>query len=148
MERLDEFSKLLAESVSRRESLRRIGDLCSRRGTQLSGTGDCLGCPARSVRRLLPGVFHQDSAEPMPGGLPRVQRQHQPTLWNLRSLCLLPHVGGLLQRDMHRREFGFEQLRCLRKRLSRIDAVLQSGHLYCDCVCRRSDIVRRCLRQH
>ena len=84
----------------------------------------------------------------MPGGLPRVQRQHQPPLWNLRSLFLLPHVVGMLQRDMHRCEFGSEQLRRLRIRLPRVNAVLQSRHLCCDCVCRRSDILRRCLRQH
>ena len=56
----------------------------------------------------------------MPGSLPRMQRQHQPPLWNLRSLRLLPHVGGLLQRDMHFCEFGSAQLRRLRKRLPRI----------------------------
>ena len=84
----------------------------------------------------------------MPGGLPGVQRQYQSPLWNLRSLRLLPHVGRLLQRDMHHREFGCEQLRRLRKHLPRIDTVLRSGRLYLECVCLGSDIVRRCLRRH
>ena len=65
----------------------------------------------------------------MPGGLPRVQRQHQPPLWKLRSLRLLPLGDGLLQRGMHRCEFGSAQLRCLRKRLPRIGADLQSGDM-------------------
>jgi hypothetical protein len=84
----------------------------------------------------------------MPGGLPRMQRQHQPPLRNLRSLRLLHHVSGLLQRSMHQREIGFTQLRRLRKRLPRIDAYLQSGRLCFDRVCRRSDILRWGLRQH
>ena len=84
----------------------------------------------------------------MPGGLPRVQRQHEPALWTLRSLRLLPHVGRLLQRNMHQREFGSTQLRRVRKRLPRVGALLQSGHLYFDRVWRRSDIVQRSLRQH
>ena len=50
----------------------------------------------------------------MPGGLPGVQRQHESSLWKLRSLRLLPHVGRMLQRDMHRCEFGPAQLRRLR----------------------------------
>ena len=65
----------------------------------------------------------------MRGGLPGVQRQHQPPLWKLRSLRLLPHVGGLLQRDMHHCEFGFAQLRRLRKRLPRIDPDLHPGDM-------------------
>ena len=60
----------------------------------------------------------------MPGGLSRLQRQHQPTLWKLRSLCLLRFGVGLLQRDMHRCEFGSEQLRRLRICLSRNGAEL------------------------
>ena len=84
----------------------------------------------------------------MPGGLPGVQRQHQPPLWKLRKLHLLRHGDGLLQRDMHRSEFGSVQLRRLRKRLPRIVALLQSGCLYCEWVCRRSDILRRCLLRH
>ena len=84
----------------------------------------------------------------MRGGLPRLQRQHQSTLWNLWIRCLLPHVGRLLQRDMHPREFRFAQLRRMRQRLRRIDTDLQSGRLYCDYVCRRPDILRRSLRQH
>jgi hypothetical protein len=51
----------------------------------------------------------------MPGGLPRVQRQHQPNLWKLRSLCLLPHVVGMLQRDMHQSEQQLRPLRRLRR---------------------------------
>ena len=73
-----------------------------------------LGCWAGSVHSLLPVVSHQEQAKPMPGGLPGVQRQHQPTLWKLRSLCLLFRIDGVLQRDMHRCEFGSEQLRRLR----------------------------------
>ena len=65
----------------------------------------------------------------MRGGLPRLQWQHQPPLWKLRILCLLPHVGRLLQWDMHHREFGFAQLRRLRKCLRRIDAGLHPGDL-------------------
>jgi hypothetical protein len=65
----------------------------------------------------------------MSGGLPRLQRQHQPTLWKLWSLRLLRDGNGLLQRDMHRREFGCEQLRCLRKRLWRIDPALHPGDM-------------------
>ena len=84
----------------------------------------------------------------MRGGLPRLQRQHQPPLWKLRILCLLPHVVGMLQRGTHHREFGSEQLRRLRKRLPRIGALLQSGRLYFERVCRRSDILRRSLRKH
>src|SRR3954453_9404130 len=129
MERLDEFSKLLAESVSRRETLRRLGDLCNRRITRPFWIWDRLGCPAGSLRRLLSGMLQQGSAESMPGSLPRVQRQHQPTLWKLRSVRLLPHVGRLLQRNMHRCEFGSAQLRCLRKRLPRISPDLQPGCL-------------------
>ena len=84
----------------------------------------------------------------MPGSLPGVQRQHQPPLWKLRSLCLLRHVGGVLQWNMHRGEFRSEQLRRLWKRLSSIGAVLQSGRLYRECVRLGSNILRRCLRQH
>ena len=124
MERLDELSKLLARvGVAARIAAEHRGRF-SRRGTQYSGAGDRLGCPAGSVRGLLPVVSHQDEAESMPGGLPGVQRQHQPPLWKLRNLRLLPHGDGLLQRDMHRPEFGSEQLRRLRKRLRRIDADL------------------------
>ena len=65
----------------------------------------------------------------MPNGVPRVQRQHQPPLWNLRILRLLPHVGRLLQRDMHHREFGFAKLRRLRKRLRRLDPGLHPGDM-------------------
>ena len=65
----------------------------------------------------------------MPRGMPRVQRQHQPTLWKLRSLRLLRLVGRLLQRDMHLREFGSKQLRRLRQRLPCIDAHLQPGDM-------------------
>ena len=65
----------------------------------------------------------------MPGSLPRMQRQHQPTLRKLRSVRLLPHVGRLLQRNMHRCEFGFEQLRRMRTRLPRIGAVLHPGDM-------------------
>ena len=57
----------------------------------------------------------------MPLRLPRLQRQHQSPLWKLWSLCLLRDRGGVLQRDMHKREFGFEQLRRLRKHLPRIN---------------------------
>ena len=89
-----------------------------------SGAGDRLGCPAGSVHSLLPVVSHQEEAEPMPGGLPGVQRQHQPPLWKLWNLRLLPHGDGLLQRDLHLPEFGSEQLRRLRKRLRRIGPVL------------------------
>ena len=60
----------------------------------------------------------------MPGSLPRVQRQHQPTLWKLWSLRLLRRGDGMLQRDMHLSEFGFAQLRRLRKRLRRTGANL------------------------
>jgi hypothetical protein len=60
----------------------------------------------------------------MPGGLPGVQRQHQPSLWELRKRRLLSDGDGLLQRDMYQREFRSEQLRRLRKRLPRIDANL------------------------
>ena len=60
----------------------------------------------------------------MPGGLPGVQRQHQPPLWKLRSLRLLRLWNGLLQRDMHRCEFRSEQLRRLRIRLRRADTDL------------------------
>ena len=60
----------------------------------------------------------------MPGGLPCVQRQHQPTLRKLRSLRLLHHVGRMLQREVHRIEFRSEKLRCVRICLSRIDANL------------------------
>jgi len=60
----------------------------------------------------------------MPGRLPVGQRQHQPPLWKLRKLRLLPHGDGLLQRDLHLPEFGCEQLRRLRVRLRRIDADL------------------------
>ena len=72
-------------------------------------------------------VLQQDAAESMPGGLPGVQRQHQPPLWKLRSLRLLSHGDGLLQRDMHLREFGSAQLRRLRKRLRRIDPICNQG---------------------
>ena len=65
----------------------------------------------------------------MRGGLPRLQRQYQSTLWNLWVLCLLPNVGGLLQWGLHRCEFGFEKLRRLRKYLPRIDPGLQSGDM-------------------
>ena len=88
-----------------------------------------MGCPAGSVRRFLSGVLQQGSAESMPGGLPRVQRQHQPPLRKLRSVRLLPHVGRLLQRNMHRCEFGSAQLRRLRKRLPRIDSGLRPGDM-------------------
>jgi hypothetical protein len=62
-------------------------------------------------------VSHQEEAQPMLGGLPGVQRQHQPTVWKLWSLCLLPIGVCLLQWDMHGPEFGREQLRRLRIRL-------------------------------
>jgi hypothetical protein len=62
-------------------------------------------------------------------GLPGLQQQHQPTLWKLRELRLLPQVGCLLQRDLHLTHFGFEQLRCLRIRLCRIISVLHPGHM-------------------
>jgi hypothetical protein len=65
----------------------------------------------------------------MRGGLPGVQWQHQPTLWKLRSLYMLPLGDGLLQRDLHLREFRSEQLRRLRKRLPRIDPDLQPGRM-------------------
>jgi hypothetical protein len=65
----------------------------------------------------------------MRGGLPRVQRQHQPPLWKLRRLCLLRHWSSLLQRDMHLPEFGSEQLWRLRKRLPRIDPGLYPGDM-------------------
>ena len=68
----------------------------------------------------------------MPGGLPSVQRQHQPTLWKLRKLLRLHYGDGLLQRGMHQRDFGSEQLRRLRKRLPRIGSDVQSGRLYCE----------------
>ena len=80
----------------------------------------------------------------MPGSLPGVQRQHQPTLWKLRSLRLLPHVVGVLQRDMHRREFGSSQLRRLRKRLRRIDPALHPGHMR-QLPADRANILQRCL---
>jgi len=48
MERLDEFSKLLAESVSRRESLRRIGAVLA--GTVLSSLGVGTAWAARPDR--------------------------------------------------------------------------------------------------
>jgi hypothetical protein len=60
----------------------------------------------------------------MPGGLPKVQRQHLPPLWKLRNLRLLRQVGDLLQRDMHPSELGFAKLRRLRKRLRLTDPVL------------------------
>jgi hypothetical protein len=63
----------------------------------------------------------------MPSGLPGVQRQHQPTLWKLWSLRLLPHRDGLLQRLVHLPEFGSEQLRRLRVRLPRIDPYMYRG---------------------
>ena len=93
MERLDEFSKLLAESVSRRESLRRIGAVLA--GTVLSSLGVGTAWAARPDRC---GAFcrwcsTKAQRNSMPGGLPRVQRQHQPPLWKLRSLRLLPLVG-------------------------------------------------------
>ena len=88
-----------------------------------------MGCPAGSLRRLLPVVPQQGSAESMPGGLPGVQRQHQPPLWKLRSLCLLPHGDSLLQRGMHELEFGSAQLRRLRIRLCRVGANLQPGDM-------------------
>ena len=80
----------------------------------------------------------------MPGGLPRLQRQHQPTLWKLWSVRLLPHVFGLLQRNMHRCEFGSAQLRHLRKRLPRIDPALHPGDMRQLPVV-RSNILQRCL---
>ena len=69
-------------------------------------------------------VLQQGSAESMPRGLPRVQRQHQPPLRKLWSLRLLHRGDGMLQRDMYPREFGPEQLRRLRKRLPCIRADL------------------------
>ena len=124
MERLDELSKLLAVScVAARIAAEHRGRF-GRRGTQHSGAEYRLGCQAGSVHSLLPVVSHQEEAEPMRGGLPGVQRQHQPPLWKLWRLRLLSDGGGLLQRDMHGPEFGSEQLRRLRKRLPRIDADL------------------------
>ena len=73
---------------------------------------------------FLPVVSHQEAAESMRGGLPIVQRQHQPTLWKLRKLRLLPHRDGLLRRDMHLAEFGSTQLRRLWIRLWRCDPEL------------------------
>jgi hypothetical protein len=86
----------------------------SRHGTQFSGGGDRLGCPAGSVRRLLPVVLQQGAAESMPGGLPRLQRQHQPPLWKLRSLRLLPHGDNLLQRFVRQSRQRRRPLRRLR----------------------------------
>jgi len=60
----------------------------------------------------------------MPGGVPGLQRQYQSPLWNLRSVRLLPHIVGLLQRHVHVREFGSEQLRRVRIRLLHIVADL------------------------
>ena len=105
------------------EHRRRFG----RRGTQHAGGEYRLGCPAGSVHSLLPVVSHQEEAEPMHGSLPGVQRQHQPPLWKLWSLRLLPDGDGLLQRDMHGLEFGREQLRRLRIRLRRGDAYARTG---------------------
>ena len=65
----------------------------------------------------------------MRGGLPRLQRQHQSTLWKLWSLRLLRRGNGLLQRDMHLPGFGSEQLRRLRERLPRIDPGLHPGDM-------------------
>ena len=74
--------------------------------------------------RLLPVVSHQEEAEPMPGGLPGVQREHEPTVWKLWSLCLLLGGDDLLQRDLHGLEFRSCQLRRLRKHLPGIGADL------------------------
>ena len=65
----------------------------------------------------------------MPGGLPGVQRQHQPTLWKLRKRRLLSDFGDLLQRDMHGFEFRSCQLRRLRIRLRCIDPELRPRDL-------------------
>jgi hypothetical protein len=65
----------------------------------------------------------------MPGGLPGVQRQHQPTLWNLRSLRLLHDVRSLLQRSMHQREVGSTQLRRVRQCLRRINSGVHPGDM-------------------
>ena len=62
-------------------------------------------------------------------GLPGVQRQHQSTLWKLRSLRLLRYGAGLLQWDLHLPEFGSEKLRRLRIRVRRADADLHPGDM-------------------
>ena len=110
MERLDEFSKLLARvGVAARIAAEHRGRF-GRRGAQPSGAGDRLGCPAGSVHGLLPVVFHQEAAEPMPGRLPGVQRQHQSPLWKMRKLRLLSDFRHLLQRDLHRLEVRSTEL--------------------------------------
>jgi hypothetical protein len=88
------------------------------------GRGHRLGCPAGSVHLLLPVVFDQEAAEPMPGGLPGLQRHYQSTLWKLWSLRLLSDVDVLLQRHMHGPEFRSAKLRRLRIFLPRIDSDL------------------------
>ena len=84
----DEFSKSLAESVPRRESLRRLGAVFA--GAVLSplGVGTAWAGRTRPVQSLLQ-MSHDEAAVAMPGGLPGVQRQHQPHRRILRELRLL-----------------------------------------------------------
>ena len=124
MERLDELSKLLAVSVSRRESLRSIGVVLAGAALSSLGVGTawaarpdrctafCRSCPTKKKRNQCLAACRACNG-------------------NTSRLCgscgdyrLLSDGGGLLQRDMHRPEFGSEQLRRLRKRLPRIDADL------------------------
>jgi hypothetical protein len=60
---------------------------------------------------------------------------------------MLSHGISLLQRDVHHREFGCEQLRRLRKRLPRSDADLHSGRLRRESVWPRSDVLLLRLHQ-
>src|SRR4051812_31359678 len=48
-----------------------------------------LGCPARSLRSVLPWVSDEKETDSMPGRLPSMRWQHQPSLWKLWSLRLL-----------------------------------------------------------
>ena len=111
----DEFSKSLAESVPRRESLRRLGAVFA--GAVLSPLGMGTAWAGRSdpCAGLLQ-VSHDEAAVTMPGGLPGVQRQHRPHRRILRKLRLL--LDRRLRRGVQR-PVARPELRGLRKQLPR-----------------------------
>ena len=110
----DEFSKSLAESVPRRESLRRLGAVFA--GAVLSPLGLGTAWAGRRDPCSLLQMWHGEAAVAVPGGLPGVQRQHRPHRRILREIRLLP--DRRLRRGVQR-PAARPELRGLRKQLPR-----------------------------
>ena len=129
MERLDEFSKLLAESVSRRESLRRIGTFVA--GAVLSplGLGTAWAARPDRCRAFCRWCSNKAQRNQCLAACRACNGNTSRLCGSCGAYVCCPTSVGLLQRDMHRCEFGSAQLRRLRKRLPRIGADLQPGDM-------------------